>query len=146
MASRSSARITLVVLVLPMLLSGCLSYQLLGGVEGAEVPHPGDRLVVGKTTLGETLTLLGAPDAVDRVTGYDLLIYERAITRSNRLAVGIPLAYVWTWRMGLDLAAYGGLVRYDRLILFFNPEGVLSRTAFEQGSSHSYWKAMTSDS
>jgi hypothetical protein len=36
--------------------------------------------------------------------------------------------------------------RYDRLVLLFTPEGILSGAAFEKSSDHPYWKAMTSDS
>jgi hypothetical protein len=134
----------LALFLIPLLLSGCITYQLLGGVEGGEVSYPSDRLVVGKTTLGEVLVLLGAPDKVARMDEGDLLIYQRAVLRRNRLSLGIPLADIW--RLGIDLSAYGSLVRYDRLVLLFTPEGILSGAAFEKSSDHPYWKAMTSDS
>jgi len=144
MASRSKRIVAVALFLIPPLLSGCITYQLLGGVEGGEISYPSDRLVVGKTTLGEVLVLLGAPDKVGRVNEGDLLIYQRAVLRRNRLSVGIPLADIW--RLGIDLSAYGSLVRYDRLVLLFTPEGILSGAAFEKSSDHPYWKAMTSDS
>jgi hypothetical protein len=144
MASRSRLITALALVLIALLLSGCITYQLLGGVEGGEVSYPSDRLVVGKTTLGEILVLLGAPDKVARVNEGDLLIYQRAVLKRNRLSVGIPLADIW--RLGIDLSAFGALVRYDRLVLLFTPEGILSVTAFEKSSDHPYWKAMTSDS
>ena len=79
MASRSKLIATLALFFIPLLRSGCITYQLLGGVEGGEVPYPSDRLVVGKTSLGEVLVLLGAPDKVGRVDEGDLLIYQRAV-------------------------------------------------------------------
>ncbi len=144
MAFRSRLIATLSLLLIPLLLAGCITYQLLGGVEGGAVSYPSDRLVVGKTTLGEVLVLLGAPDKVGRVDEGDLLIYQRAVLKRNQLSLGIPLADIW--RLGIDLSAYGSLVRYDRLVLLFTPEGILSGAAFEKSSSHPYWKAMTSDS
>jgi len=213
MASRSRLIATLALFLIPLLLSGCITYQLLGGVEGGEVSYPSDRLVVGETTLGEVLVLLGAPDTVGRVDEGDLLIYQRAVLKRNRLSLGIPTADIWRlgidlsaygslvrydrlvvgkttlgevlvllgapdkvgrvnegdlliyqravlkrnrlslgipladiWRLGFDLSAYGSLVRYDRLVLLFTPEGILSGAAFEKSSDHPYWKAMTSDS
>jgi hypothetical protein len=144
MASRSRLIAALALLVIHPLLSGCITYQLLGGVEGGEVSYPSDRLVVGKTTLGEVLVLLGAPDKVGRVDEGDLLVYQRAVLKRNQLSVGIPLADIW--RLGIDLSAYGSLVRHDRLVLLFTPEGILSGAAFEKSSDHPYWRAMTSDS
>jgi len=144
MASRSKLIATPALFLVLLLLSGCISYQLRGRVEGGEISYPGDRLVVGKTTLGEVLVLLGAPDTVARVDGGDLLIYQRAVLKRNQLSVGLPLADIW--RPGIDLSAYGALVRYDRLVLLFTPEGILSGAAFEKSSDHPYWKAMTSNS
>ena len=144
MASRSRLLVALALFLIPPLLSGCITYQLLGGVEGGEISYPSERLMVGKTTLGEVLVLLGAPDRVARVDDGDILIFQRAVLKRNRLSVGIPLADIW--RVGIDLSAYGALVRYDRLVLLFTPEGILSGAAFEKSSDRPYWEAMTSDS
>jgi hypothetical protein len=48
-------------------------------------------------------------------------------------------------RGNLSMAAYGTLVRYDSLALFFNTEDILSHKTFEQGSSHPYLKTLFSD-
>jgi hypothetical protein len=136
--------VALALFLIPLLVSGCVTYQLRGGVKGGDISYPSDRLVVGKTTLGEVLVLLGAPDKVGRVDEGDLLIYQRAVLKRNQLSVGMPLADIW--RLGIDLSAYGALVRYDRLVLLFTPEGILSGAAFEKSSDHPYWKAMTSNS
>jgi hypothetical protein len=57
--------------------------------------------------------------------------------------VGIPLSELI--RGNLSAAAYGTLVRYDSLALFFNTEGILSHKTFSKGSSHPYLKTLFSD-
>jgi hypothetical protein len=112
-------------------------------VEGDEVIVPKEELVVGKTTLEEALSVLGAPDKVAKVGLENLLVYERALLYRNRLKVGIPLSQVA--RGSLSIAGYGTLVRYDSLALFFNTEDILSHKTFEEGSSHPYFKTLFSD-
>ena len=126
-------------------LNGCITYQIARYVEGDEVVLPDDgRLQVGETTLSEVLALLGAPDNVAKVGLEDLLVYERALLYRNRLKVGIPIPLSSLLRTSFDASAYGTLVRYDSLALFFNSEGILSHKAFQQGSSHPYFKALFS--
>jgi hypothetical protein len=125
-------------------LSGCINYQISRYVEGDEVVFPNDRLVVGKTTLDEALSLLGAPDRVSKAGLEDLLLYERALLYRNRLKVGLPIPLSSVIRTSLDASAYGTLVRYDSLALFFNSEGILSHKTFQQGSSHPYFKTLFS--
>ena len=126
-------------------LNGCITYQIARYVEGDEVVLPEDgRLQVGETTLSEVLALLGAPDNVAKVGLEDLLVYERALLYRNRIKVGIPIPMSSFIRTSFDASAYGTLVRYDSLALFFNSEGILSHKAFQQGSSHPYFKALFS--
>jgi len=131
-------------IVASFFLSGCISYQISRYVEGDEVAFPKDRLEVGKTTLGEALSLLGAPDKVAKVGLEDLLVYERALLYRNRLKVGFPIPLSSVVRTSLDASAYGTLVRYDSLALFFNSERILSHITFQQGSSHPYFKTLFS--
>jgi hypothetical protein len=98
---------------------------------------------VGKTTLEEALAVLGAPDKVAKVGLENLLVYERTLLYRNRVKVGIPLSQLVRGSFGI--AAYGTLVRYDSLALFFNTEGILSHKTFEKGSSHPYLKTLFSD-
>ena len=126
-----------------VLLSGCVTYQIAKYVEGDEVVAPKEELVVGKTTLEEALSVLGAPDKVAKVGLENLLVYERALLYRNRIKVGIPLSQVA--RGSLSMAGYGTLVRYDSLALFFNTEGILSHKTFAEGSSHPYFKTLFSD-
>ena len=138
----NSLFVSIVVLV-NVLLPGCVTYQISKYVEGDEVIVPKEELVVGKTTLEEALSVLGAPDKVAKVGLENLLVYERALLYRNRLKVGIPLSEVI--RVNLSMAGYGTLVRYDSLALFFNTEDILSHKTFEEGSSHPYFKTLFSD-
>jgi len=131
-------------MVVGFFLSGCITYQISRYVEGDEVVFPNDRLVVGKTTLEEALSLLGAPDRVSKAGLEDLLLYERALLYRNRIKVGFPIPLGSVIRTSLDASAYGTLVRYDSLALFFNSEGILSHKTFQQGSSHPYFKTLFS--
>jgi hypothetical protein len=138
----SSFLVSIIVLV-NVLLSGCVTYQFSKYVEGDEVVVPREELVVGKTTLEEALSILGAPDKVARVGLENLLVYERALLYRNRLKVGIPLSEVI--RLNLSMAGYGTLVRYDSLALFFNTEDILTHKTFAEGSSHPYLRTLFSD-
>jgi hypothetical protein len=125
-------------------LSGCITYQISRYVEGDEVVLPDDRIQVGKTTLGEALSLLGAPDNVAKAGLEDLLVYERALLYRNRIRVGLPIPLSSAIRTSFDASAYGTLVRYDSLALFFNSERILSHKTFHKGSSHPYLKTLFS--
>jgi len=131
-------------LIVSFFVSGCITYQISRYVEGDQVVLPDDRLEIGKTTLGEVLSLLGAPDNVAKVGLENLLVYQRALLYRNRIKVGIPIPLSSLIRTSLDASAYGTLVRYDSLALFFNSEGILSHKTFEKGSSHPYFKTLFS--
>jgi hypothetical protein len=131
------------IVLVNVLLSGCVTYQISKYVEGDEVTVPKEELVVGKTTLEEALSVLGAPDKVAKVGLENLLVYERALLYRNRIKVGIPVSELI--RGNLSIAAYGTLVRYDSLALFFNTEGILSHKTFAEGTSHPYFKTLFAD-
>jgi hypothetical protein len=140
---RISSFLVSIIVLLNVLLAGCVTYQISKYVEGDEVVVPKGELVVGKTTLEEALSILGAPDKVARVGLENLLVYERALLYRNRLKVGIPLSEVI--RLNLSMAGYGTLVRYDSLALFFNTEDILTHKTFAEGSSHPYLRTLFSD-
>ena len=140
---RINSLLVSIVFLVNVLLSGCVTYQISKYVEGDEVIVPKEELVVGRTTLEEALSVLGAPDKVAKVGLQNLLVYERALLYRNRIKVGIPLSQVA--RGSLSMAGYGTLVRYDSLALFFNTEGILSHKTFAEGSSHPYLKTLFSD-
>ena len=131
------------VILINVLLAGCVTYQISKYVEGDEVVVPQEELVVGKTTLEEALSVLGAPDKVAKVGLENLLVYERALLYRNRIKVGIPVSELI--RLNLSMAGYGTLVRYDSLALFFNTESILSHKTFAEGTSHPYFKTLFSD-
>jgi len=130
----------LLLIVLGALLSGCVSFQSIRIVEGREIADPGDTLEVGRTTLGQVLSLLGAPDKLVELQGKDLLVYERMVLDEKRLSLGIPVADIWGAR--IDFSSYGTLIRYDTLALFFSPNGVLQDMVLEKGSIQPFLKVL----
>jgi hypothetical protein len=132
-----------IIMLANVLLPGCVTYQISKYVEGDVVRVPKEELKVGKTTLEEALSMLGAPDKVAKVGVENLLVYERELLYRNRIKVGIPLSELI--RGNLSVSAYGTLVRYDSLALFFNTEGILSHKTFAEGSSHPYLRTLFSD-
>ena len=139
---RIKSLLVLIMVLANVLLPGCVTYQIAKYVEGDEVTVPNEPLEVGKTTLEEALSVLGAPDKVAKVGLENLLVYERALLYRNRIKVGIPLSELI--RGNLSMAAYGTLVRYDSLALFFDTDDILSHKTFEKGSSHPYLRTLFS--
>lgn len=123
-----------------MVLSGCVSFQVLKRVEGQELVSPGDELQPGRTTIGDVLSLLGAPDKLAELEGKDLLVYERVVVRNNRLSLGLSVTDIWGLRT--DVTGYGALTRYDTLACFFTPDGVLQDMVFERDSDQPYFKTL----
>ena len=140
---RINSLLVLIIILANVLLSGCVTYQIAKYVEGDEVVVPKEELEVGKTTLEEALSILGAPDKVAKVGGENLLVYERELLYRNRIKVGIPMSELI--RGNLSVAAYGTLVRYDSLALFFNTEDILTHKTFAEGSSHPYLRTLFSN-
>ena len=139
---RINSHLVAIIVLINLLLSGCVTYQIAKYVEGDEVVVPQEQLEVGTTTLEEALALLGAPDKVAKAGGENLLVYERELLLRNRIKVGIPMSEFF--RGNLSASAYGTLVRYDSLALFFDTEGILSHKAFAEGSSHPYLRTLFS--
>ncbi len=126
--------------ILLVLQNGCISYQIIKGVNGWEVKPPDNVLVEEKTTIDEALTLLGAPDKLTELNGMDLLLYQRSVFQRNRLSLGIPITNIAG--PSADFSAYRALERYDTLALFFAPDGVLKHFVYEKGSSRPYLKTL----
>jgi len=125
------------------LVTGCLSYRVIKAVEGRSVPNTYEKFRVGTTTLQEALEALGAPDQVAELEGKDVLIYRKSLLANSGLSFGIPLTNIWG--PSFDFSAYGELVHYDLVLLFFTPEGMLSNIASEKGSRYPYLKTIFSD-
>jgi len=130
-------------LIVGNLVTGCVSYRFIKATEGRSIPPISEQCQVGKTTLQEALETLGAPDQVAELEGKDVLIYRRSLLTESGLSFGIPLADIL--RTGFDFSASGRLARYDLLLLFFTPDGVLIEKVSEKGSCHPYLKTILSD-
>ncbi|UCH00203.1 MAG: hypothetical protein JSU78_07240 [Deltaproteobacteria bacterium] len=140
MGSRFRISLVFALLISATVFPGCVSYRILKSEEGLPVSPPGGKIQVEKTTIGEVLFLLGAPDKLAVLEGKDLLIYQRALYRENGLSVGIPLGEILG--PSIDIAAHGGLFRYDTLALFFTPDGILRDIVFEKDSSRPFLKTL----
>lgn len=143
MDCRTNRFLVSLIILTSLLLGGCISYQISKLAEGNAVVGPLEQLEVGKTDLGEVLSLLGAPDRVVEMEGQNLLIYERTLAYRNRLKLGIPV--LSATRSTFDISTSGSLVRYDSLSLFFSPDGILMNKVFEQGSNLPYFKTLFTD-
>jgi hypothetical protein len=122
-------------------LSGCLSYQYERRVEGVEIADPGDAYPLGKTTIGDVLLLLGAPQAVHSLDDSDLLVYQRSLYQESGLSLGIPVFDVIAGG-SVDISASGALTRYDTLTFWFNSQGTLEDVVFEKASDRPYLKTL----
>lgn len=145
MASHSKPYYTLLLggILMATFLSACITYRIDREINGAELNDPGDTFHIGTSTLGDVLSNLGAPVDVLSTEKHDLLIYERSLLYENRLSVGIPLFDIATGGSA-DVSAYGSLTRYDSLVFFFRPDGVLDHMVFEKGSSSPYLRTLFS--
>jgi hypothetical protein len=145
MGCRFNQRLAILVLIGSMLfgLSGCFSYQYERRVEGLEIQDPGDAYPLGKTTIGDVLSRLGAPDGVYSLDDTDLLIYRRSLYQENGLSLGIPVFEV-ALGGSVEISARGGLTRYDTLTFWFNSQGTLQDIVFEKASDSSYLKTLFS--
>ena len=132
--------IPIFVLVTGQFLFGCLSYQMVRGVDGAGFITPGNELQVGEATLQTALSKLGAPDKLLTIEGRDVLLYQKTVFRQNRIALSIPAFDVW--RRIVDLAVYGGLESRDTLALFFGSDRILRQVVVEKSADRSYLKTI----
>ena len=123
------------------LVTGCVSYRFIRATEGRSIPPISEECQEGKTTLQEALETLGAPDQVAELEGKDVLIYRRSLLAQSGLSFGIPLTDILRNSYGIS----GTLVRYDLLLLFFTPDGILTKIVIEKGSQHPYLKTILSD-
>lgn len=119
---------------------GCMSFRVLRTVEGRDIVCPEGTFQAGKTTMTDVLSLLGAPDKLTELEGKNMLVYEKMVNHQNTLSIGVPIYDIRG--PSLDLSAYGTLVRYDTLALFFTPDGILQDMVFEKGSSRPYLQTL----
>ncbi len=136
---RAAALKALLLVALALAAGGCVSFRWTQSASGREVPRTLE-LIPGRTALGEVLETLGAPERVAGLDGSDLLVYERAIFKSGSLSVSVPLAE--TIAGSAEVSASGDLARYDRLTLFFTPDGVLERAVVERGTDRPFFRTL----
>ncbi len=143
MGCRFNQRFAMLVLVGSILLSfsGCLSYRYERRVAGIEINDPGDAYPLGKTTIGNVLSSLGAPDEVHSLDNTDLLVYRRSLFQENGLSLGIPMLDMSVGG-GVEISATGAVTRYDTLTFWFNSQGALQDIVFEKASGRSYLKTL----
>lgn len=125
------------------LVTGCVSYKFIRGMEGRPIPPISEEFRVGKTTLQEALKTLGAPDQVADLEGKTVLIYRRSLTAQSGLSFGIPLIDIWVH--AFDFSAYGRLIRSDLLLLLFTPDGILREIIIEKASHSPYLETILSE-
>jgi hypothetical protein len=117
---------------------GCVSYKFSRQVRGLEVKAPEDTLKAGSTTLGEVLSIYGAPDRIGELDDQDLLIYERIIYTNSGLSIGIPFGDF----PKPELSANEGLGRYDTLAIFFTSDHIVSSIVYTKDSAYPYLKTL----
>ena len=122
-------------------LSGCISYQYQRYTYGVPIADPGDQYMLNRTTIGDVLGKLGAPDYIYSLDNKDLLVYRRSLLQENSFSVGIPVVEVATGG-SIDFSASGALTRSDVLTFFFNSDGILVDFVFEKGTDAPYLETL----
>jgi hypothetical protein len=125
-----------------IVLHGCISYEFVRQLRGAEVMPPDDRMKVGRTTLSEVLSLYGAPDKIGALGDHDLLIYERTLYTNSGIAIGIPLSDFAL--INPEISARGRIGRHDALALFFTSDHILRDMVYTKGSGYPHLKTLLS--
>lgn len=126
-------------LLLSLTVLGCVSLRFDRVNLGAEVSPPkAAELQKGKTTLAEVLACYGAPTDVMSMQGKFALLYKKSFHQGGQLSFGIPLNNV-LMGTNVKMEASGNLLRHDLLALFFTPDGILTETKYERGSSQPFW-------
>jgi hypothetical protein len=119
---------------------GCISYQFVRQIRGSEVMPPENRLKAGSTTLGEVLSLYGAPDKIGAFGDNDFLIYTRTLYSNSGLTFGLPFGDFSF--VNPEISARGGLGRYDTLALLFTSDRILEEMVYTKGSGYPYLKTL----
>lgn len=132
--------LALLLLLLILIFSGCVSLRFDRISKGGDVPSPSADLKEGKATLADVLKHYGAPTDIVDMNGKFALIYKKSFYQGGQISIGIPLSDL-LFQSSLRMEAAGNLMRHDLLALFFTPEGILSETMYERGASQPFWKS-----
>jgi hypothetical protein len=119
-----SRRIACVALLL--LSSGCTIGRWYVG--SPLLVDPREVLVAGRTLKAEVLARLGPPDRILRLASGDVFVYHHDQRNSSELQIREPLITrltVFQWEKVQD--------KSDRLMVFFDPTGVVSAFGYREG-------------
>jgi len=132
-------RLLIILLLMTLFSSGCVSFRVDRINDGAEVPPPAPELISGKTTLTDVLARYGAPTHIVDMQEAFALVYEKSFYRGGQISIGIPLSDII--KTSFNLEAAGNLTRRDRLTFIFANDGVLREKSFEKGTSQPLWNS-----
>jgi hypothetical protein len=134
--------LVLALVVLPIM-AGCVTLRVIKVNDGKIMSPAAEEFTSGKATLDAVLAKYGAPADVVDLEGRTALVYHRAYYRANQISFGIPFSNMSG--VSASLSAYGNLLQYDSLIFFVNPDGTVSHTAFEKGTTKPYFSGLFED-
>jgi len=121
-----SSSLRLACIVLLALVSGCtIGRSYLGSPLLAD-PH--EVLVVGQTRKAEVLARLGPPDRILRQKGGDIFVYNHEQRNNSELEIREPVVTrltIFQWAKVQE--------KSDRLMVFFDPVGVVSAFGYRKG-------------
>jgi hypothetical protein len=121
---RSSRALACALLVL--LGSGCTLGRWYVGSPLLADPH--EVLVLGQTGKAQVLSELGPPNRILRHKGGDVFVYHHDQRNSSEIEIREPLVTrltLFQWEKVQD--------KSDRLMVFFDPHGVVSAFGYRQG-------------
>jgi len=142
-SKRSAFSAALALAFLLAVMTGCVTLRVIKVNDGKDMSQTAAEFTAGKATLDDILAKYGAPTDIVDLQGRTALIYERSYYRGNQLSIGIPFSEISG--VNANLTGYGNLLRYDSLVFFVNPDGTVSHSVFDKGSSSSYWSSLFSD-
>jgi len=114
--------LSLPLLAAVVLVTGCVRYQSLDGVENLWRELPVERIEAGRTTQADILDWLGPPSQIIAL-GEQTVFYYLSQKQSGDAKILI------LWNQASDRT------RYDRAVFFFGPDGVLTEYAIRDEAS-----------
>jgi hypothetical protein len=124
----NSARVATLILALALVAaSACTIERSYVGNEVSAVPD--GRLVVGQTNKGEILELFGPPDRILRQYDGDVFVYAYIRRNSTTFEIEDPTItprMIFTYHKSQE--------KSDRLVVFFDRDGLLSGIGFRRGT------------
>lgn len=124
----NSARVAIPILALGLVTaSACTIERTYVGNEVSAVPD--GRLVVGQTNKGEILEVFGPPDRILRQYDGDVFVYAYIRRNSTTFEIEDPTItnlMIFTYHKSQE--------KSDRLVVFFDRDGLLSGIGFRRGT------------